>query len=144
MYPSLLAALALSVGAPAAKDAKKDPPSLVGVWVAEKGTTDGDDRAIAAGSVTIEFTADGKVAIREGGRRPDPVDYRLDPKKNPAEIDINGPPDAKDLHMRGIYTTDGDALTLCLSRGDKRPTEFASPKGSDVLLLTLKRVKPKD
>jgi uncharacterized protein (TIGR03067 family) len=145
VYPSLLTALALAVGAPAAKeDPKKNSSSLVGVWVAEKGAVGGDDRAIQAGSVTIEFTADGKVGIREGGRQPDPVDYHADPKKNPAEIDINGPPEMKDLNMRGIYRVEGDTLTLCLSRGEKRPTEFASAKGSDVLLLALRRATPKD
>ena len=144
MYPSLLAALALSVGAPAAKDAKKDPPSLVGVWVAEKGTTDGDDRAVAAGSLTVEFTADGQVSIQEGSKRPGPVGYRTDPKRSPAEIDFTATPEAKDLNMVGIYKVDGDNLTLCLSRDGKRPTQFASPAGSGVTLVTLKRAKPKD
>ena len=144
MNSSLLAALALSVGAPAAKDGKKDPPSLVGVWVAEKGTTDGDDRAVTAGSLTVEFTADGKVSIREGAKRSSPLDCRTDPKRSPAEIDFIAPPRAKSLNMVGIYQVDGDTLTLCLSPGGKRPTRFESVAGSDVMLLTLKRAKPKD
>jgi len=123
MYSSLLAALALSVGAPAAKDAKKDPLSLVGVWVAEKGTTDGDDRAVAAGSLTVEFTADGKVSIQEGSRRAGPVECRIDPKRSPAEIDV------KEMGMVGIYKLDGDTLTVCLSHDGKRPTEFAPRPG---------------
>jgi uncharacterized protein (TIGR03067 family) len=138
VYPSLLTALALSVGAPAAKDAKKDPPSLVGVWVAEKGTRDGDDRAVAAGSLTVEFTADGKVSVQEGSKRVGPVEYRVEPKGSPAEIDV------KEMEMVGIYKVDGDTLTLCLGDGGKRPTEFASPAGSKTMLLTLKRAKPKD
>ena len=144
MYPSLLAALAFSVGAPATKDAKKDPPSLVGVWVAENGTTGGEERAIAAGSMTIEFTADGKVSIREGAKRSGPLDCRTDPKRSPAEIDFIAPPRAKSLNMVGIYEVDGDTLTLCLSPAGKRPTRFESAAGSDVMLLTLKRAKPKD
>jgi uncharacterized protein (TIGR03067 family) len=138
MYSSLLVALALSVGAPATKDAKTDPPSLVGVWVAEKGTRDGDDRAVAAGSLAIEFTADGKVSVQEGSKRAGPVECRIDPKRSPAEIDV------QEMEMVGIYKVDGDTLTLCLGDGGKRPTEFASPAGSKALLLTLKRAKPKD
>lgn len=138
MYSSLLVALAISVGAPATKDSKKDPPSPVGVWVAEKGTRDGDDRAVTAGSVTVEFTADGKVSLQEGSKRVGPVEYRLDPKRSPAEIDV------KEMEMVGIYKVDGDTLTLCMGDGGKRPTEFASPAGSKALLLTLKRAKPKD
>jgi uncharacterized protein (TIGR03067 family) len=138
MYPSLLAALALSVGAPATKDAKKDPPSLVGVWEAEKETTGGHERAIAAGSLTIEFTADGKVSVQEGAKRTGPVEYRIDPKRAPAEIDVT------EMNMVGIYKVDGDTLTVCLGDDGKRPNEFASPAGSRVRLFSLKRAKPKD
>jgi uncharacterized protein (TIGR03067 family) len=138
MYSSLLAALALSIGAPAAKDAKKDPPSLVGVWVAETGTTDGDDRAVTAGSLTVEFTADGKVSVREGSKRAGPVEYRADPKRSPAGIEVT------EMELVGIYKLDGDTLTLCLGRDGQRPTEFASPAGSRTMLLTLKRATPKD
>lgn len=134
MYPTLLTALALALGAPG----PKDPPSLVGVWVAEKGTTDGDDRAVAAGSLTVEFRADGKMNFQEQSKRVGPVEYRVDPKRSPAEIDV------RDLEMVGIYKLDGDTLTLCLGDGGKRPTEFASPAGSKTMLLTFKRAKPKD
>jgi uncharacterized protein (TIGR03067 family) len=144
MYSSLLAALALSVAAPATKDGKKDPPSLIGVWVAETGTTSGEERAIAAGSMTIEFTTDGKVSIQEGPKRSGLLDCRTDPKRSPAEIDFIAPPRAKSLNMVGIYKVEGDTLTLCLSPGGKRPTGFESVAGSDVMLLTLKRPKPKD
>jgi uncharacterized protein (TIGR03067 family) len=144
MYSSLFAALALSVGAPAAKDGKNDPPSLVGVWVAEKGTTGGEEWAIAAGSMTIEFTTDGKLNIQEGSKRSGLLDCRTDPKRSPAEIDFVAPPKAKCLNMVGIYQVDGDTLTLCPGPGGKRPTRFKSAAGSDVMLLTPKRPKPKD
>ena len=145
MYPTVLTALALIVGAPAAKDGpKKDPPSVVGEWVAEKGVVGGNDKGVPPGGVTFEFTAEGKVLIHEGKKQPDPADYKVDPKKSPAEIDITPGAGQAATPMPGIYKVDGDTLTICVGRGGTRPSKFESPAGSDVMLLTLKRVKPKD
>ncbi len=145
MTPSLLTALALTLGAPGPKDdPKKDPPSVVGEWVAEKGIVGGNDKGIPPGGVTFEFTADGHVRIHEGSKQPDPADYKVDPKKSPAEIDIVPPAGQKEPPMLGIYKVEGDQLTICVAHGGKRPTKFESPEGSDVMLLTLKRVKKKE
>jgi uncharacterized protein (TIGR03067 family) len=144
MYPSLLAALAVTVGAPGPKEEPKEgPPSVVGEWVAEKGVFGGNDRALPPGGVIFEFTADGHTHMREGTKQPDPADYKVDPKKSPAEIDIISTANPKQPPTYGIYKVEGDTLTLCVSRGGKRPTTFEAPAGSDLMLLTLKRVKPK-
>jgi len=133
VYSPLLAGLALALGAPAPK---ADPPTLVGEWVSEKGVIGGDDRAVPAGNLTLTFTADGQVQVREGAKPPDRATYKADPKKAPAEIDIDPPAVEKAPAMTGIYKVEGDTLTLCLSRGGKRPAKFESPAGSDLLLLT--------
>ncbi len=71
------------------------------------------------------------------------LSFTLDPAKKPRAIDLmrdtgNGQSETK----VGIYKLDGDRLQMCLSAGAKtRPTEFASPEKSDVMLLTLKRLK---
>jgi len=146
MTPSLLTALALTLGAPGPKEGpKKDPPSVVGEWITEKGVIGGNDEAIPAGGVTFAFAPDGKVRITEGAKQPAPTDYTVDPKKSPAEIDIVlVDPGRAAREMAGIYKVDGDTLTLCLNRGGSRPAKFESPAGSDVMLLTLKRAKKKD
>jgi uncharacterized protein (TIGR03067 family) len=142
---AMLLGVALAVGAPAAKDdPTKNPPSLVGEWVAEKGVRGGDDRAVPAESVRFEFAADGKVRITEGSKSPEGTEYTADPKKVPAEVSILLPPGKKEPPILGIYKVEGDTLTICLRNGGDRPTTFESPKGSDVMLLTLKRVKRKE
>ncbi len=44
---------------------------------------------------------------------------------------------------KGIYMLDGDSLVVCLAAPEAkdRPTEFGSPKGSNNLLIWMKRVK---
>jgi uncharacterized protein (TIGR03067 family) len=66
--------------------------------------------------------------------------FRLDPSQTPKAIDATR---VKGGKMAKGYELDGDTLKLCLPiRLEKeRPTEFAAPEKSEVLLLTLKRVK---
>lgn len=62
--------------------------------------------------------------------------YRLDPTKNPKEIDLtdsSGQPSGK-----GIYLLDGEKLTLCTSTAD-RPATFATKQGDGLQLVVLKK-----
>ena len=140
MTPSLLVGLAVVVGAPAKKDPPaKDPPSLVGEWVGESGVHGGKPDNPPPGT-TITFTRDGKLLLTEGkGGRTEEGTYKADPKKTPAELDLNPPGKAEAI--LAIYRIEGDTLTLCFSHGGERPTEFASPAGSRVMLVTCKRAK---
>jgi uncharacterized protein (TIGR03067 family) len=145
MYASLLVGLALSLGAPA-KDAPEKDKGIVGEWVGEKATAGGKDRPVPPGGINFTFTADGKFIVREGKReKPDEGTYKVDAKKNPAEIDILPPAEKAGRGVvKGIYKVDGDTLTLCFARGkddSERPTKFDSPEGSNVMLMTLKRAK---
>jgi uncharacterized protein (TIGR03067 family) len=143
MYASLVVGLALSLGAQGAKDdLKKDAP-IVGEWVGVKALAGGKDRSVPAGGVTFTFAADGKFIAKEGKReKPDEGTYKLDPAKDPAEIDIIPSADKKERGViQGIYKVDGDTLTICLSSepGVERPKKFESPRG--VMLMTFKRAK---
>jgi uncharacterized protein (TIGR03067 family) len=144
MTPSLFIILSASVGAPTIKES----PSIVGEWVVEKALVGGKDNVIATKGetvrVTFAFTKEGKVLVTEGSKKPDPADYKVDPKYSPAVIDVSPPTPEKGTGvglMRGIYHIDGDTLTICLSRGGTRPTKFESPDGSDLMLITMKRAK---
>jgi uncharacterized protein (TIGR03067 family) len=141
--PSLLVALALATGAPAPKDAKKDPPSVVGVWAVESAVIGGKREDPPPGT-TWTFTADGKSLLSvPGGKDPDPGMFTFDQKKDPAQVDITAGPTRRPL--TGIYKVEKDTLTLCLAEdtGD-RPTGFESKEGARVLLITLTRAKKKD
>ena len=144
MTPTILLSLAATVAAPIGKDAKKDPPSIVGEWAAEGAVSRGRPDNPPPGT-TWEFTADGKSILKIGGKG-ETVDgtYKLDPKKDPPEIDIT--PGIKNMGtMQGVYKVEGDTLTLCLSDGEEeRPKALDAPAGTKRILITLKRMKKKD
>jgi uncharacterized protein (TIGR03067 family) len=97
------------------------------------------------GGIVFTFTADGGLTVKEGNRtKPEGASYKVDPKKDPAEIDLIPPPDKKEPTLQGIYRLDGDTLTLCFGRGGpgaERPKKFESPEGAETVVMTLKRAK---
>jgi len=137
---TLLLGLALVAGAPLKKDGPaKDPPTLVGEWVGETGVRGGKPENPPAGTA-LTFMADGKVRFREGAdAKAEEGTYTVDPKKDPAEIDIVPPNGAKGVTILGIYKVEGDTLILCFAMGQDRPKVFAAPDGSEVILVTCKR-----
>jgi uncharacterized protein (TIGR03067 family) len=140
MY-SLMIGLAVVVSAPAKKEEpKKEAPSLVGEWYPESAVRGGKPDNPPEGT-SITFTADGKFILKEGKRdKAEEVTYKADPKKDPAEIDITAP-EKGDHAITGIYKFEKDTLILCIAMGGERPKAFASPGGSEVMLITLKWVK---
>lgn len=69
----------------------------------------------------------------------------IDPKREPRRIDFTPTQGAlAGRPLLGIYTLDGDTLTICRARpGADRPREFAAKEGSGIELLTLQRLKAK-
>jgi uncharacterized protein (TIGR03067 family) len=67
--------------------------------------------------------------------------YKLDPTKEPKEIDVILIPG--EAVWRGIYAIHGDKLVICLhcSTWAKRPRQFETKRGGADLLLLLQRVK---
>jgi uncharacterized protein (TIGR03067 family) len=150
MYPSLLLGVALAVGAPAPKaEAKKEPATPVGTWVGVKAVAGGMDLPVPDGGIEFTLTADGQLFVKEGPReKPEAGSYKLDAKKEPAEIDLVPPAGKNDPTILGIYKLDGDTLTLCFGKGRgaaaERPKAFESPAGAEVIVITMTRKKDKD
>jgi uncharacterized protein (TIGR03067 family) len=91
--------------------------------------------------------ADGKVTTSPKNRGGMTFTYavKIDPTKNPKEIDLIGEAGDRKVILRGIYQVDKERLTICLgvAAGDgkavesERPKEFKADK--NVQLLTLER-----
>jgi uncharacterized protein (TIGR03067 family) len=135
---------ALAVGAPGLKDKPAPPPGLDGRWAIETrvigGQPDPGDKSdhirVAGGRWTI-LQPDGRTLEwamdLDGAAKPPAFAlYRTD---DPGRL--------KPPEMAGIYQVDGDTVTMCYVFDGPRPTEFASPAGSRVRLMTLRRVKDK-
>lgn len=136
---SLLLGLAVAVGAPAIKSAKPDP-SPVGEWTVEASLFGGKDDGVmrTAPIEKIIITADRWTVVRNGDTSVgSPIAF--DPKKDPPELDFN--PGLGAGAIKGIYKLDGDTLTVCYAIDGDRPTKVESRAGTQVRLMTLKRIK---
>jgi uncharacterized protein (TIGR03067 family) len=146
MSATLLIGLALAVGAPGPKETPKKEATIVGEWIGEKAIAGGKELPVPPGGISFTFMADGQMMVKEGVKREkaDTGSYKLDPKKDPAEIDLVPPMKKNDPIVQGIYKLDGDTLILCFGRGapgKERPKKFESPEGSDLIVITMKRAK---
>jgi uncharacterized protein (TIGR03067 family) len=117
-----------------------DHKKFQGAWrpiSAEKRGKKATDEEIAG----LEFKFEGdKVHVTSKGRTEPEAAFKLDPAKNPKEIDIT--PNEKTFIL-GIYKFDGDRLTLRFGKGmAARPAALDGDIGVDEMRLILER-KPK-
>jgi uncharacterized protein (TIGR03067 family) len=137
----VLAAAVVAVAADAKDDAnKKDLDALQGSWKVQKLIRGGDE-APGKDSEKVVFLFEGnKVSIDEGRPKKETATFKLDATKKPKAIDFV--PETKKESAEGVYDLDGDTLKLCFTRpGTARPKEVASEKGSETILVVLKRQK---
>ena len=137
----LCLAAALLVGAGDVTDTKKEIAKFDGTWTVSEITYNGKDHS----KLKFNFVFKGDEAVVEGNDQVK-VEYarlkiKLDPTTTPKILDLTvGAGVQKDASMEGIYEFKGDELRICIKVfGKDRPTEFASPDGSSVALLVLKR-----
>ena len=139
------AGVALFALASAGGEPVGDAARLQGTWACASMERNGKaiapdeyrDGLLAIEGEAFTYTLRGRLIAR--GTR------TLDPSRTPKTFD--------DAHTagsfagktyRGIYKLEGDTLTTCNgSRGQDRPTEFATRAGSGLLLATYERVGPK-
>lgn len=140
------ASLLLAIGVSAAdnKDIPKgDKGKLQGKWQIVSVAV--EDKVIERDGVPREWKGTFEKDLFVEGDRFGQVGYseakiKLDETRDPKQITIQS--DDGKLTFRGIYALDGDTLKVCIN-GDgsdvRRPEEFATRKGSPLLLIVLNR-----
>jgi RNA polymerase sigma factor (sigma-70 family) len=129
----------------AAEDAAKvkaELKKLQGMWLAVSGEVGGMEMEVA-GAEQLEF--DGETfKTWHGGHVEEKGAIRLDPSKNPMEIDLTvqeGKNEGK-THL-AIYAWDGANVKFCMVRdGQPRPTGFTTRPGDDRVLVVMGRQDP--
>jgi uncharacterized protein (TIGR03067 family) len=120
---------------------KADRELLQGSW--RVVATEFDGRALSPDTLKerqIVFAGD-KFKVVVSGDIKKMLTFTVDASKSPKHIDIVNP-DKQETAL-GIFALEKDELKLCYGEpGDKRPTEFDSPAGKRIFLMTLKREKP--
>jgi uncharacterized protein (TIGR03067 family) len=130
--------------------AKKELKKFEGTWVPVSVESNGKIGAEEdVKKVRYVFAADGKYKYLLDGNDVLEGTITIDPSKKPKTIDYKITRDDsgggnKDKTSLGIYELDGDVLKVCRTwpENDKRPTEFAAPAGSKLILSEFKREKP--
>jgi RNA polymerase sigma factor (sigma-70 family) len=133
------------------KDKKKDAPhsdkdKLQGVW--QMVSMEGNGEKITAKDLPAPDPEQDRVRIdgdqwitKNGQGKEEKVTFKLDESKTPKTINIKSVDGRFD--QLGVYELDGDVFKVCLC-GDKpswqeRPKDFATGKGSPMVLIVYKR-----
>ena len=147
----VLVTILISVAALCGQDGQKDLDKLQGTWTVTAAEERGKPlpKEITE-KMTVTFKGDkmvidGPMAVAKGEEPAKPeFNVKLDPSKKPKALDVTPLSGKfKGKTALGIYQMEGDELMICLpnQKQKDRPTEFKSPEGSDLFLVTLKKAK---
>ena len=127
-----------------ADETKKATDNLQGTWEVVEAVNNGKvvpevDRK----GVQFVFVGD-KLTMTDGKGNKEEFRFKLEPRKKPNTIDmtfLKG--ENKGSVGVGIYHLEGDNLKFCAPNNltKDRPSDFVSKEGSNLVLVTLKRVK---
>jgi uncharacterized protein (TIGR03067 family) len=139
--PVLLGIALVSGGVAAggdAKDAKAERAKFQGTWVLESMQKEGRTTRASELPEQITITFSGSKVMSLGDKE-DVATFMVVPSASPREIDLIQ--DGKT--SQGIYQFKGGKLYICgaTKPGQARPTKFEAPKGSNNMLMVLKRAK---
>jgi uncharacterized protein (TIGR03067 family) len=142
MNSALILGVVVGVSAPTIKDPPKKESTIVGEWLIENTTSNGNPQRTHP-SIRYEFTTDGQLVARRDDAPTSVSYYKVDSKADPPTIDVGNKADA--LVGLGIFKLEGDTMLWCVSfDNDKRPKAFEAANGSRQMLVVLKRVKKKE
>lgn len=140
-----LAAVAVTAAVADDKPAPLDPAKLVGDWKIVEGMKAGEKSGDDAkkGMVIVDKE---KITLK-GDDMTFAFSYKIDPKKEPAEIDLEivEPEGLKGAKAKGIVKLEKEKVTLCYHpmMGD-RPTKFDSTKENGNYMFTMEKAKKSD
>ncbi len=138
-------------GAEDKPDGKKtNAEKLRGAWkvASAKQTTGGDKNADILEFKGTVWTFGEKEFTVTRGKLETKFAYRIDPSKKPKQIDFGKDLAGKDENrpFEGIYTLEGDKLTICYTEFNVRPSDFSMGPGIAAVkcLVVLKREPAKE
>jgi uncharacterized protein (TIGR03067 family) len=137
---------------------KGDLDLAQGTWVVVSVEADGKpfdkDQVEQIKSCDLVITGN-KVVVKippeqlKGKDFPATVSFKIDPMTKPKSVDIKVQQRDREYNYKGIYSLEGDKLTVCIGLGDpkgagtginsERPTEFTTKENSNRMLGQFKR-----
>ncbi len=112
------------------------PPGIEGAWQVVSVEFAGEPVPGLEGARLVFSRGKKTLTLPSGGA--EEGTYTLDPGKEPKWIDSTTR--GREQAEKGIYALEGGSLKLCISQGGKeRPDRFATRRGSDLILIVLRR-----
>jgi uncharacterized protein (TIGR03067 family) len=116
--------------------------SLEGTWHGVSGEDNGQTMNAQIQGAKLVFKNDATAQLFDQGNQPQNIQYRLEPSRRPAQMDlmlIDGA--GKGQTIKLIYSLEGNVLKMAITSGQlgMRPTEFKTGQGSNLRILIFKR-----